>query len=627
MARCARHWLGPHARGLLAALILAGPASGAPAPALLRQGPPGDLAWLVRGGLVLLALGVAGHALLIRRVNARLQRELAERRKVEAEQRQSAKVQAALYRMAQASLDAGTLGDLLQAIHGTVADLLPSRNFFVALRDELTRTLTFPFFEDEVDPVPEPRQEGLTLTDLVFRTGQAQHLSAARMRALSSEGEIRVQGTLPEDWLGVPLTVQGTTFGVMAVQTYRPGVRFSEEHLGLLQFLAVQVAASIRRRQADDARQLLQAEVQHMQKLETLGQLVGGVAHDMNNVLGAILALASAHRDLGTDGGTAGAFGIIASAAERGGVLVKSLLGFSRKAPLATETLDLNAIIREEVGLLARTTLAKVRLVTELAGDLRPIRGDAGALSHALMNLAVNAVDAMPEHGVLTFRTRNVEPAGVEVLVEDTGSGMPEAVLAKALEPFYTTKKAGKGTGLGLSLVHTTVAAHHGQLDIRSQVGQGTQVKLTFPAAGAGVPAPAPDPAAPARQLPAAPALEVLVVDDDDLFLRSTQAILALAGYAVTCAVSGEQALAHLEQGHRPGVVLLDLNMPGLGGEGTLPRLRALLPEVPVLLTTGSAEPEVLARLAALPRVTLLTKPFAMKELLEELRRAEAIRC
>jgi CheY-like chemotaxis protein len=171
------------------------------------------------------------------------------------------------------------------------------------------------------------------------------------------------------------------------------------------------------------------------------------------------------------------------------------------------------------------------------------------------------------------------------------------------------------------------VAAHHGQLDIRSQVGQGTQVKLTFPAAGAGAPAPAPDPAAPARQLPAAPALEVLVVDDDDLFLRSTQAILALAGYAVTCAVSGEQALAHLEQGHRPGVVLLDLNMPGLGGEGTLPRLRALLPEVPVLLTTGSAEPEVLARLAALPRVTLLTKPFAMKELLEELRRAEAIRC
>jgi len=217
-----------------------------------------------------------------------------------------------------------------------------------------------------------------------------------------------------------------------------------------------------------------------------------------------------------------------------------------------------------------------------------------------------------------------VAPAWVEVLVEDTGTGMSEEVLAKALTPFFTTKDAGKGTGLGLSLVNTTVVAHKGQLELHSEIGQGTQVRMVFPALDAGEPATGAGLPKASLAAPAARILDVLVVDDDDLLLSSTQALIELEGHTVTCAASGEQALARVAEGYRPGLVILDLNMPGLGGKGTLPRLRSLLPEVPILLATGFAEPEDLAFIHATPKVTLLAKPFTMKELQRHLRRVEA---
>ena len=162
--------------------------------------------------------------------------------------------------------------------------------------------------------------------------------------------------------------------------------------------------------------------------------------------------------------------------------MVKSLLNFARQSPTEEHELDMNAILREEVELLERTTLAKIRLEMDLASDLRPILGDASALTHAFMNLCVNAVDAMPENGTLTLRTRNVDNDWIEVLVEDTGTGMPREVLEKAMDPFFTTKGVGKGTGLGLSMVYSTVKAHRGQIEIQSEPGQGTRVRMRFPA-------------------------------------------------------------------------------------------------------------------------------------------------
>lgn len=382
---------------------------------------------------------------------------------------------------------------------------------------------------------------------------------------------------------------------------------------GSLRALVGVITDITERRRMEEERQAIEQKIHQTQKMESLGSLAGGVAHDMNNVLGAILGLASAHLETQPEGSPAHrAFETIIQAAERGGTTVRSLLSLARQSPSELRELDLNAILRDEVRLLERTTLARVHLRMELAPGLRPVMGDAGALTHAFMNLCVNAVEAMPESGTLVLGTRNVDPGWIEVRVEDTGSGMPRDVLEKALDPFFTTKAIGKGTGLGLAMVYSTVKAHQGQMEIQSEPGQGTRVLLRFPACAPAVPAP--EPAAP-RPAPSHRNLRVLLVDDDELIQISTQAVLEALGHTVTPALRGEEALAILEAGMEPDVVLLDMNMPGLGGGGTLPRLRALRPAVPVLLATGRADQAALNLVAAHPFVTLLPKPFGMKDL------------
>jgi PAS domain S-box-containing protein len=365
-------------------------------------------------------------------------------------------------------------------------------------------------------------------------------------------------------------------------------------------------------------RHQLQSQLQQAQKMESLGLLAGGVAHDMNNILGAILGLASAHLGALPPGSSVRqALETICKATERGGRMVKSLLSFARQAPAEERELDLNEIVQEEIHLLERTTLSRIRLEMHLAEDLRPIRGDAGALTHALMNLCVNAVDAMPDGGTLSLQTRNLGRDRVEVRVQDTGIGMPREVLDKAMDPFFTTKDTGKGTGLGLSLVYSTVKAHRGQITLQSEPAAGTCVTLCFPACAVGpdLEAPAPADAAPGLRGP----LRVLLVDDDDLVQSSIRSILEVLGHAPSSAQSGEAALAQLEAGFQPDLVILDMNMPGLGGAGTLPRLRALRPDLPVLLATGRTDQSALTLAAAHPGVTLLPKPFGLRELRSQL--------
>ena len=360
-------------------------------------------------------------------------------------------------------------------------------------------------------------------------------------------------------------------------------------------------------------RKQLEAQFLQAQKMESLGVLAGGVAHDMNNVLAAILSLASAQQMHHAPGSpTHQAFEIIRSAATRGGSMVKNLLNFARQGPGEVGEVNLNEVLQGEVQLLERTTLAKVRLDMDLAPDLHTIQGDLSALTHAFMNLCVNAVDAMDGKGTLSLRTRNLDGGQVEVRVEDSGCGMSSAVLARAIDPFFTTKEVGKGTGLGLSMVYNTMKSHQGQMHIQSEPGQGTTVSLRFPVSEprrteAESPSQAPD--------SAAGPLHVLLVDDDDLVLAATEMLLEVLGHRVTTATSGEVALAKVQAGARPDVVILDMNMPGLGGSGTLPRLRALCPDLPVLLATGRADQGALDLIRDYPGLTLLAKPFSLEEI------------
>jgi len=373
------------------------------------------------------------------------------------------------------------------------------------------------------------------------------------------------------------------------------------------------------RRRAEEDGAKFKAQLQQAQKLESLGLLAGGVAHDMNNVLGAILGLASAQLEGPPPANPPRqAFEIIIKAAERGGKMVKSLLNFARTSPLEERDLDLNQLLQEEVSQLLSATLSRIQLKLDLAADLRSIRGDASALTHAVMNLCINAMDAMPNSGTLTLRTANVDNDWIELRVEDTGSGMSREVLDKALDPFFTTKGVGKGTGLGLSLVHSSVTAHRGQIEIQSDPGQGTCVRLRLPALKRQSIAPEPVPST-ALEV-AGGGLHVLLVDDDELVRVAIQMILKGLHHSATMVASGEEALAQLQAGLQPDVVLLDMNMPGLGGSGTLPRLRTLRPVLPVFLITGCADQAALDLVAAHPGVNLLAKPFSLEDLQRSLR-------
>lgn len=365
------------------------------------------------------------------------------------------------------------------------------------------------------------------------------------------------------------------------------------------------------RRQAEAEREKLQAHLLRSRKMESLGSLAGGVAHDMNNVLGAILGLASVHANEAPEGSRLRrGMETIISACERGGTLVKGLLGFARQDLAEERILDLNALVRDQVALLERTTLQRICLETDLQEPLRPVKGDPSALSHALMNLCVNAVDAMPEGGTLTLRTRN-EAQGIVLEVRDTGEGMPPEVLEKALDPFFTTKPHGQGTGLGLPLVYGAVKAHRGYLEIQSQPSKGTTVMIHLPSCEA---------EANAAEEGTATAtvgriLDILVVDDDDLIREAVSQLLEMLGHRATVAGSGEEAVQKLEQGLRTDAVILDMNMPGMGGEQTLPRIRALRPHVPVLLATGRVDQAAMDILNRVERVSILPKPFSLKDL------------
>lgn len=368
------------------------------------------------------------------------------------------------------------------------------------------------------------------------------------------------------------------------------------------------------RKQAEEERIQLERQLIQSQKMDSLGGLAGGVAHDMNNVLGSILMLASAHEAMEPAGSPAQeAFATITKACQRGGDMVRRLLGLARHDLSEVKVLNLNALVREEVLLLERTTLAQVRFDLDLADDLRPVRGDSTALVHALMNLCVNAIDAMPQGGTLTLRTRNVEPGWIELEVVDSGIGMPREVLDKAMDPFFTTKAHGKGTGLGLSMAYNTMKAHGGSLTIQSEKGKGTRVLVRLPSCE-GEPSDV-EASSPSAQEGRGRSLDVLLVDDDELIRDSIGPVLRAQGHRVALVGSGEEALDRMKRGPSPDVVILDMNMPGLGGRGALPRIRSLYPDVPVLLATGRAGPDALELTRTFAGVTLLAKPISANDL------------
>jgi signal transduction histidine kinase/CheY-like chemotaxis protein len=366
------------------------------------------------------------------------------------------------------------------------------------------------------------------------------------------------------------------------------------------------------RRKAEAERRLLEQEIQHTQKLESLGSLAGGIAHDMNNVLGAILGLADLlQMKHGDNESLAKSLRTIMEAACRGRDLVKGLTDFARKGLSETHAVDLNALVNKEVELLKHSTRQRFTFELHLADGLPEIQGETSTLSSALMNLCINAFDAMPKGGNLTITTQ-VVGSQVALTVRDAGEGIPAEILPRITEPFFTTKAVGRGTGLGLAMVYGTVKAHGGTLDIQSEVGVGTCITLSFPAARAPQPMSSMENQA-EKQI--TPALHILLVDDDALVRSILPDMLEHLGHRVETASSAQEALRRLGAGLAPDLVILDHNMPGMTGAEAMPRILQLCPKARVLLATGFLDQEVKRLLLQFPEVKTLQKPFAINDL------------
>ena len=361
--------------------------------------------------------------------------------------------------------------------------------------------------------------------------------------------------------------------------------------------------------------------LRHAQKMEAVGRLAGGVAHDFNNLLQAMLGdahmlLQSAHdpaavERLGRE---------LAEQIDRGASLTRQLLLFSRRETARPQRCDLNEIVRHATRMLRRLVRANIVLTCELAPEPLAVEADCGQLDQVLVNLVVNASDAMPEGGVLRIRTAAVGPTQVLLAVEDTGYGIPKEIRDRIFEPFFTTKDASKGTGLGLSVVHGIVDQAGGNIEVESASGTGTVFKILFPRTSLGAPLPVVD--VPAAFEPAAGHGErVLVVEDEDAARQGLLEILTALGYDAAAVASGEDAGA-LPAKPPFDLLLTDLMLPGIAGPELAVGLHERWPQMRVILMSGYAEDEAVRRGVRSGQVRFLQKPFDIATLARELRSA-----
>jgi signal transduction histidine kinase len=363
------------------------------------------------------------------------------------------------------------------------------------------------------------------------------------------------------------------------------------------------------------------------QRLEVVGRLAGGVAHDFNNILTAVIACTEALRAALSPPPPAARrraeaiLGELDDSAERAVQLTRQFVTLGRSTTLRIEPIDLAALVERMAPMLRRLLGASITLTLPRPGPPARVRGDRSQLEQLVLNLVVNARDAMPRGGRLQIE---VERAGASALltVSDTGTGMDEVTRARMFEPFFTTKGPGRGTGIGLVVVAEVVRRTSGRIDVESRLGHGTRVRVTFPATEA-----RPAPAAPAAEPPTSLApLRVLLVEDDAAVRRHLASALAAAGHRVH--ETGDPAEAERMVAREAGAfdaLVCDLVLPGSSGLELVERFRALGVGAPVVFISGYSQEEVAERIGALSGATFLQKPFAPVALLRSIREAAGI--
>ncbi|WP_025322378.1 hybrid sensor histidine kinase/response regulator [Deferrisoma camini] len=375
-------------------------------------------------------------------------------------------------------------------------------------------------------------------------------------------------------------------------------------------------------RAAEVERERLQNRLRHAQVLEAVGRLAAGVAHDFNNILGSILGCAYVGRLEVPEGSVPHSeFERISGLCRRGGEITRRLLAVARREGGRVESVGVKECLEEIRVLLDHTLPKTVTLVMDVEPGLPPARADRSLLTTALLNLCLNARDAMPAGGTLTLAARSsdrVADRGIEIRVADTGSGIPVAIRDRVFEPFLSTKEAGDGVGLGLAEAHAGVTGWGGSLELETSGPEGSVFRLWLPAADPGTPPAGRRAGGSAAAHPLTDRVVVVVEDEEgvaDLMVLGLEA----AGYRVERARTGLQALDRLQQDEPVGLLVLDLVLPELDGTQVYRLIQGVAPELPVVLVTGR---EDLAANLARPEHPVLAKPFAQREFLAAVARA-----
>lgn len=426
--------------------------------------------------------------------------------------------------------------------------------------------------------------------------------------------------------MAVPLSDRGQVVGALAVRSTQPQ-RFSDDEVRFLESLANLLTATLQRVQSEES-------LHHAQRLESVGQLTGGIAHDFNNLLTVIQGNLQVLEELPAVNGDAYAQQLVSAAArasKRGAELTGKLLAFSRRQVLSPSRIEVPALIDSLADMLRRTLDQRIRIEVNAPDDCPPCVADPGQLESALLNIAINARDAMPNGGTLSFsgqlcaalplqlrgdfelKAGDQPGAYIGIAVSDTGAGMSDTVKERAFEPFFTTKELGRGTGLGLSTVYGFVKQSHGAITLDSTLGQGTTVTLYIPryveeeqVAGD----------AEARPGDIPPGLKVLLVEDEPEVRTVAMRFLATLGCEVTPCASAEQALPLLTQDAAYQLLLSDIALgPGMRGTELAREAQARLPHLAILLMSGFSAELLDTSQSAPLSWELLAKPYSREEL------------
>jgi PAS domain S-box-containing protein len=674
------------------------------------------------------------------------------------ERKRTEQMNDAVYRIAQAADHAATVDEMFQTVHAIISEVMPARNFYIALYDEKKDLLSFPYFVDEVDSRPEPIKPGKGLTEYVLRTGRSLLCDPEIDRKLQESGETELIGVYSPVWLGVPLILEGKTIGAMVVQHYSDPTAYGKPEQQILEFVSSQVARTIHRKRTEkhlreneeryrviaeqtgqlvydfdiasgritwtgaitgitgyddeefqgvditgweehihpddratavrmldesmekgtkydveyrfrrkdgryvhiqdhgvflndghrkpfrmlgtmndiSQRKILEEQLVQSQKMEAVGQLASGIAHDFNNVMGVVLTAGHLIKTVSQNPDITRYTNMIENATLRGSAIAKQLLQFSRAEVSKLAPISISHVVTEVKKILDHSFPKTIRTHIVINVDQGVIMADESQIHQILLNLCINARDAMPltkdgePEGSLTISVESAPsdslPPGaladadqdyVALRVSDTGSGITEEVRRRMFDPFFTTKEIGKGTGLGLSIVHGIVKNHHGFIDVHSVVGEGTRFSLFFPTVKQ-------EPVTELEQVQQIKDPEggtILVIEDETALRDLLKDILLRSGYSVLEAADGEQGVEvyRIHQDHID-LVISDIGLPKLSGEGVFRELKKLNQEVQLIFSTGFLDTERRADLLRSGAREVIHKPYKVHEILRSIR-------